>query len=93
MQKHDGRVVKFMPWFDGPFLVTRAHPEKSTYTLELPNEPDRFPTFHTSLLRKFIPNDPNLFPSHVLPQPGPVITPDGEKEWLIDQILDEQAHG
>jgi hypothetical protein len=50
MQKNSDRVAKFMPRFDGPFLMIKAFPEKSIYTLELPNEPNRFPTFHASLL-------------------------------------------
>ena len=91
MQKHDGRVAKFMPCFDGPFIVTKAYPEKSLYTLKLPNEPEHFPSFHASLLKRYIPNDPDLFPSRMLPPPGPVITPDGQEEWLIDRILDEWA--
>jgi hypothetical protein len=70
-----------------------ANPSKSSYTLDLPNEPDHFPTFHASLLRKFHPNDDNLFPSRKLAQPGPVITEDGAKEWLIDRIIDERTHG
>jgi len=93
MQKHSGRVVKFMPRFDGPFLVTRTNPNKSSYTLNLPNEPERFPTFHTPLLRKFVPNNDELFPSRKLSQPGPVITEDSEEEWLIDRIIDERARG
>jgi hypothetical protein len=93
MQKHSGPVAKFMPRFDGPFLVTAANPNKSVYTLELPNEPERFPTFHASLLRKFVTNDDNLFPSRKLDRPGPVVTEDGEQEWLIDKIIDERTHG
>ena len=80
-----------MPRFDGPFLVIKAFPEKSVYTLDLPNEPNRFPTFHASLLRKFIPNDNILFPSQALPGPEPVVTDNGEEEWFIDRILDERA--
>jgi hypothetical protein len=93
MQAKSGRVAKFMPRFDGPFTVLKANPAKSAYTLDLPNEPNRFPTFHGSLLRRFIPNDNNLFPSHELSQPGPVVTPDGEEEWLINRIMDERIRG
>ena len=46
IQKHSSRVAKFLPHFDGPYLVIKSHPEKSSYTLDLPNEPDRFATFH-----------------------------------------------
>jgi hypothetical protein len=93
MQKNSDRVAKFMPRFNGPFLVIKVFPEKSVYTLDLPNEPNHFPTFHASLLQKFIPNDDNLFPSRALPQPGPVVTDNGEEEWFINHILDERARG
>jgi hypothetical protein len=93
LQKHSGQVAKFLPRFNGPFLITKANPAKSTYTLDLPNEPDRFPTFHASLLRKFHPNNDDLFPSRKFPQPGPIITDDGAEEWLIDRIIDEQTRG
>jgi len=93
MQSHSDRVTKFMPRFDGPFEVIRAHLETSDYTLLLPNEPNRFPTFHSSLLRKYNPNDYELFPSCSLPQPGPVITPDGQEEWVIRDIIDERTRG
>jgi hypothetical protein len=82
-----------MPCFNRPFLVTAANPNKSVYTLDLPNEPEHFPTFHMSLLRKFVANNDNLFPSQKLDQPGPVITEDGKQEWLIDRIIDEQTYG
>ena len=93
MQAHSGRVAKFMPRFDGPFTTTDTHAAKSSYTLDLPNEPNRYPTFHASQLRRFVPNDDDLFPSRKLNQPGPVLTSNGEEEWLIDCILDERPRG
>jgi hypothetical protein len=93
MQKNSGHVAKFMPRFDGPFVITCANPSKPAYTLELPNEPKRFPTFHTSLLHKFVPNNDNLFLSRKLVQPGPVVTENGCEEWLIEWILDEHVRG
>jgi Chromo (CHRromatin Organisation MOdifier) domain len=93
MQRHSGRSAKFMPQFDGPFVVTKTNPSKSAYTLDLPNEPDRFATFHASELRKFVPNDDDKFPARKLSHPGLVMTPDGEEEWLIDRILDERVQG
>jgi len=93
IQSKSGCVAKFMPRFNGPFVIMHAHPSKSTYTLDLPNEPNCFPTFHASLLRRFIPNDDTLFPSRKLTQPGPVVTADGQEEWLIDRILDERTCG
>jgi hypothetical protein len=61
--KHSKRVAKFFPRFDGPYTITKAHLEFSTYTLSLPNSPLIFPTFHVSQLKRFVPNDPDLFPS------------------------------
>lgn len=91
MQAKSGRVAKLMPRFDvnGPFRTTDVHPETSKYTLNLPNEPERFPTFHSSQLRTS--NDSCLMTtpcSH-----GPVVTPDGEEEWLIDHIVDQRTRG
>ena len=84
---------KFMPCFDGPFTVTCSHLGTFTYTLELPNKPNCFPTFHASLLHPLIPNDNTLFQGHKLLQPGPVITSVGQKEWLIHNIIDEWVCG
>jgi hypothetical protein len=57
------RILKFIPRFDGPYEVTDAHSETSTYTIAMPNALNTFPTFHSSVLRKFVPNDDELFPS------------------------------
>jgi len=93
MQAQSGCSAKFMPCFDSPYTVTAAFPTKSSYTLHLPNEPKRFPTFHSSLLCRFVDNDPELFPSRSLAMPGPVVTPDGEEEWLVEKIVDEWHRG
>ena len=78
-----------MPCFDGPYCVTHVNPSKSSYTIDLPNIPNHFPTFHSSLLCPFIENDNNLFPSQTLAMPGRVVTADGKEEWYVDQMLDE----
>jgi hypothetical protein len=65
----------------------------STYKLELPNNPNTFPIFHASELKRFIANDPDLFPSHELTKPGPVVTSEGEVEWTIEKIVDEHKRG
>lgn len=49
-----------------------------------------FPTYYASDLKLHITNDPDLFPLHKLPWPGPVLTPDGLEEHEIDRILDSQ---
>ena len=38
-------------------------------------------------------NDDSLFPSHKHDEPGPVITINGQKEWLVKRILDRHRHG
>lgn len=93
MEKKSGRSAKFMPCFDGPYPLMKAHASKSTYTLDLPNEPNRCPTFHASQLRKFVENDDDLFPSCKLPRPGPVVMPDGQEEWYVNKIVDERKRG
>ena len=89
MQVKDGCAAKFMPRFDGPFKVTKAFPESSTYTLHLPEVTKIYQTFHSSLLHSYIENDNILFPSHKFDQLGPVVTMEGETEYFIDKIIDE----
>src|ERR1700738_3840877 len=71
----------------------KAFPEKSEYTLQLPNSPRTFPGFHANRLRPHQANDPNLFPSRELLRPGPVVTEDGQEEWAIERIIDERSRG
>jgi hypothetical protein len=82
-----------MPRFDGPYEITAAFPEKSVYTLRLPNNPTSYPGFHASLLKPFILNDPDLFPNRALVKPGIVVTEDGSEETLIDRIVDARRRG
>lgn len=89
MHSGEGRVAKFMPRFDGPYKIIHANPEKSSYTLDMPNAPNTFPTFHSSLLRRFVPNDPDLFPGRELERPG-AVSVDGEDEWFVERIIDER---
>ncbi|KAI3998023.1 hypothetical protein K525DRAFT_180239, partial [Schizophyllum commune Loenen D] len=79
---------KFMPRYDGPYKVIHANPSLSSYTLELPNHPNVFPTFHASEIKRFIPNDDKMFPGRALAPPGPVVTADGVEEWLVEAIID-----
>jgi hypothetical protein len=86
--KHEKQAAKFFLRFDGPYTIVKSHPEFSTYTLDLPNSPLVFPTFHASQLKRFIANDSTLFPSRDHPCPGPVVTADGIEEYKIDKIID-----
>jgi hypothetical protein len=92
-RKDKKRVAKFMPRNDGPYTVIRAFPEKSEYTLRLPNNPQTFPGFHSSLLKPFVANDPTLFPDREFTRPGAVVTEDGTEENMIDKIVDARRRG
>jgi hypothetical protein len=92
-KKGEHRVAKFFPRYDGPYDVIDAFPHVSAYKLELPNSPNIFPTFHSSEIKRFIPNDPSLFPNRTEPQPGPILTPDGLEEYLVEEIIDARRRG
>ncbi len=89
---HKGQVAKFMLCFDGPYTVIDAHPQFSTYTLDLPAS-KAFPTFHASLLCKIMPNNPDLFLSCEFDQPGPILTSNGLEEYFVEWIIDKKCHG
>jgi hypothetical protein len=68
--------------------VVATHPETSNYTLNLPNSPNTFPTFHASKLKCFHENDPSLFPGRAHAEPGLVVGEDGLEEYMIEEIVD-----
>jgi hypothetical protein len=78
---------------DGPYMVTHTFPECSEYTLKLPNNPNTFPSFHTHLLKQYIPNDPLLFPDCEPARMWPIIAEDSTEEWYIDKIVDTCQRG
>ena len=86
------RVAKFMPCFDGPFVIKDTDEKHSTVTLDLPNLPNIFPVFHSSEVKPFTENNDDLFPSRALLLPEPV-TIDGQQEFFIDRIVDERMRG
>jgi hypothetical protein len=59
----------------------------------VPNNPNSFPVLHASELKRHIPNNGNLFPSWEFARPNPVLTKDGEEEWVIESIIDERWRG
>lgn len=82
-----------MPRFDGPYEVVRAHPETSTYSLKLPFSDVKVDGFHGKLLKPWKPNNPLLFPDHQLPEPAPILNPDGDAEWQVEKIVDSRRRG
>lgn len=82
-----------MPRKDGPYLVTAANADLSSYTISMPNDPAKFHTFHISELAPFIANDNVLFPGREYPEPGPIVTEDGMTEYFVDKIVDSRRRG
>ena len=62
---------KTAPEYIGPISITAAYPVIDNYTIDLPKELNIHPTFHISLLKPYIPNDHNQFPSRTITKPGP----------------------
>ena len=82
-----------MPHYDGPYTVIDIDEQHSTVTLDLPNSPNIFPTFHTSQIIPYIESDTEKILSHHFEESEPIITEDGNKEQDIDKILDACQHG
>jgi hypothetical protein len=92
-KKGEKRAAKFFPRYDGPYNIIDVYTETSNYTLELPNSPNTYPTYHASELKPFLANNANLFPSRELSQPQPVVTSDGLEEYLVQEIIDSRRRG
>jgi hypothetical protein len=92
--KHHGekRVAKFFPRYDGPYTITKAFPETSSYTLDMPNSAV-YPVFHASELKRHHANDATAYPSCEDARPGPIMTPDRLEEFFIDEIIDSRRRG
>ena len=90
-KKGERRAAKFFPRWDGPFRITRSHPETSSYTLDIPS--NAYPVFHAAELKAHLANDPTLFPTREFAKPGPVLTADGLEEHIIDEIIDSRCRG
>ncbi|KAJ2935618.1 hypothetical protein H1R20_g1477, partial [Candolleomyces eurysporus] len=91
--RSDGRAVKFFARWDGPYVVKAAHPETSSYTLDIPESSSMFPTFHASLLKPYRQNDDSSFPHRAHLQPPPLTFDDGSQEYFIRDIIDEKRRG
>ena len=64
--------------------MTDIHPSASTVTLELPNMPSVFPTFHISLVKPFLPNDDVEYPHREI---------DENQEFFVESVLNHRACG
>ncbi|KNZ81000.1 hypothetical protein J132_03294 [Termitomyces sp. J132] len=84
-----------MLWNDGPYKVVATFPEHSEYTLWLLSDKKHtFPSFHASLVKQHIPNDPSLFTNREYTHPSPVIMEDGATDHqVINKIINEHRHG
>ena len=92
-QKDKLRMAKFMPQQDSPCTIVEVHLETSSYTLDLPNSPNIFPTFHGSELSLALENDTSLFPSRSVPVPTPILMAKGYEEQEVEAIIDECRRG
>src|SRR5271155_281878 len=75
-------------------LASMAHTSLSTFTasmvtLDNPNAPNLFPTFHTAHVKPSQDNDDLKYPSRSLTKPGPILV-DNLPEYTIDHILDHK---
>ena len=80
--KGEKQVAKFMPWFDGPYLIIDVHRKASEITLDIPTQPNVYPSFHTSLIKPFTANNAAKYLSCTLAEPGPIIV-DGVEEYSL----------
>jgi hypothetical protein len=92
-KKGEKRAAKFFPRYDGPYNITDVHVETSNYTLDLPNSPNTYSTYHASELKAFLPNDFTFFPGREAPHPQPIVTPDGLEEYHVQEITDARRRG
>ena len=86
-------MAKLFPHWDGPYQVTKAFPEFSSYILDTQHALNKCLSYHASELKCHIPNNNDLFPSWVHPEPGPILMEDGLEEHQIESILDLKCQG
>ena len=90
-----GRAWKLVPKFIGPYKVIEAHNRASMVTLKLPPELTSrriTTTFHTSLIRPFVPNDEVHFPK----KEAKLFYDFGnnnDQEWFINEIIAHKWEG
>ena len=67
--------------------------EHSTVTLNLPNTPNVFLTYHSSMVLLYVENDATLFPGCEFSRPALIMTEDSKEEYYICDIVDEHKWG
>jgi hypothetical protein len=88
-------AILLLSRYDGPYKTLSTNERHSTVTLELHNNPQAFPVFHTSEVQPLHENDDALFPDRGLKPPDQVII-DGEREFSIDKtvtVYERRRHG
>jgi hypothetical protein len=90
LAKGKKRVAKFMPRFDGPYIILDRNLDTSTYTLLLPEHSNTHPAFHVTWLKCFIDNDLEKWPERERRRPGLVVTTEGTEEWEVEKIVDSR---
>ncbi|KIM74798.1 hypothetical protein PILCRDRAFT_79670, partial [Piloderma croceum F 1598] len=84
------QTAKFSPWWDSPYEITDIHPKASTYTLNIHTNTYPIytnPIYHTSKLKLYITNNPNLFLNQQLLQSSLIVTADNLEEYTADKII------
>jgi hypothetical protein len=90
--KGEKRVAKFMPRFNGPYLIIDVHKKASEVTLNIPTQPNAYLSFHTSLVKPFTANDAAKYLSQTLAEPGPIMV-DGVEEYTVSKIITHRKIG
>lgn len=90
--KKGGRSVKFYPRFLEPFKTIESWSATSNYKLELFPVVDFdsiHPVFHAKLLKPFVVNNPEAFPTREHARPPPIIPKDNM--YLVEFIRDHRV--
>lgn len=95
MQAKEGRVAKFMPRYDGPYIISEAYPKSLISKLEwsrVYKTTRQHPVFHTANV--WIKWQNALSSGREMRKPGPIVTENGNVEFYsIERIIDERQWG
>ena len=81
-----------MARFDRPFEVTSVHKEALMVSIDVPTQPNAFPTYYTGHIKPFKANNTEKYPSRTLQEPGPIMV-DGVEEYTVEKIVAHQKIG